>query len=374
MKTPSRARVRLFTPLLASLGTTLSCSGGSDRRPEAPPNDAAATRVRCDGSEREATAQAIPTAFQWLSTEPLVSPIANEAHPILSVKDPSVVYYGDRWHVFATTADENAQWSMVYVTFRDWSQAAKSTQYYLNDYPNLTGYHAAPQVLFFGPQNKWYLIFQSPQPQYSTTDDISRPETWTRPVNFFGAEPQIVRDNKGSGGWLDFWLICDDVNCHLFFTDDNGHLYRSQTALGDFPAGFAEPVIALEATREALFEGGATYRVAGTGKYLTLVEAFGPQGGRYYRSFTADTLDGEWLPLADSWTNPFASMNNVTFESGTAWTEEVSHGELVRSGYDQTLTVSLADACLLYQGMDPTHSGVEYFRRPYRLALLGQRE
>ena len=107
---------------------------------------------------------------------------------------------------------------------------------------------------------------------------------------------------------------------------------------------------------------------------MTLIEAFGPQGGRYYRSFAADTLDGEWLPLADSWENPFASMNNVTFESGTAWTEEVSHGELVRSGYDQNLTVSLDDACLLYQGMDPTQSGVEYYQRPYRLALLARRE
>ena len=358
--------------LVALAFATPGCTGSNDKRPEAATNDA--TGIRCNGKARDVAAQTLPASFQWLSSEPLVSPIADAAHPILSVKDPSVVFYDQRWHVFATTAAENNQWSMVYVNFSDWRRAAEAPQHYLNDYPNLTGYHAAPHAFFFAPQNKWYLVFQSGQPQYSTTDDISRPESWTRPVNFFPAEPQIVRDNKGNGGWLDFWVICDDVNCHLFFTDDNGHFYRSQTALGDFPSGFGEPVIALEGTREALFEGGATYRIAGSEKYLTLIEAFGPQGGRYYRSFTADTLDGEWLPLADSWENPFASMNNVSFESGTAWTEEVSHGELVRSGYDQTLSVSLADTCFLYQGMDPTQSGVEYFRRPYPLGLLGPRE
>jgi endo-1,4-beta-xylanase len=35
-------------------------------------------------------------------------------------------------------------------------------------------------------------------------------------------EPAIVTQNKGSGGWIDFWVICDTANCYLFFSDDNG--------------------------------------------------------------------------------------------------------------------------------------------------------
>ncbi len=319
---------------------------------------------------------AIPSSFRWSSSPPLIAPVQNATHPILSVKDPTVVYFGDRWHVFATTADTSGQWSMVYLSFSNWDQASAAVPYYLNDTPALVGYHAAPQVFFFEPQNKWYLIFQSGQPQYSTTDDITKPETWTTPINFFPAgEPPFVTANKGVGGfWLDFWVICDAALCHLFFTDDNGTFYRSQTEIGSFPDGFVDPVAAIRGTKETLFEASATYRVQGTSKYLTFIEAFGPTGNRFFRSFLADTLDGEWSPLADSWDNPFAGANNVTFESGSAWTNDVSHGELIRAGYDQTLTVSLDGLRFLYQGVEPAQTNVEYFRLPYRLALLSRTE
>ncbi|OHB66170.1 MAG: hypothetical protein A2V70_11190 [Planctomycetes bacterium RBG_13_63_9] len=50
--------------------------------------------------------------------------------------------------------------------------------------------------------NKWYLVFQSQQPQYCTTEDISRPETWTKPQDFFETKP--------SGAprlWIDYHMI-----------------------------------------------------------------------------------------------------------------------------------------------------------------------
>ncbi|MGC4091133.1 MAG: non-reducing end alpha-L-arabinofuranosidase family hydrolase [Polyangiaceae bacterium] len=259
---------------------------------------------------------------------------------------------------------------MIYTSFADWKDAPNATQYYLNENPALTGYHCAPQVFFFAPQNKWYLVFQSGQPQYSTNDDIARPEAWTKPVNFFATEPATVKANKGSGGWLDFWVICDQARCHLFFTDDNGELFRSQTKVEDFPNGFEEPVIAIQGTKETLFEGSASYRVEETNGYLTMVEGFGPSGQRFYQSFVSDALDGEWTEAQATWENPFAGLNNVSFASGVTWSQQVSHGELIRSGYDQTLSISLRDLRFLYQGVDPKKGNPEYFRLPYRLALL----
>ena len=41
-----------------------------------------------------------------------------------------------------------------------------------------------------------------------------------------------------------------------------------------------------------------TYKIKGTGTYLTLVEAIGP--ARYYRAWTSDRLDGEWTPVPDA--------------------------------------------------------------------------
>jgi endo-1,4-beta-xylanase len=312
----------------------------------------------------------LPSTFRWTSTAPLITAVPDADHPILSVKDPSVVFFDGAWHVFATTADEDAQWSLVYLTFRDWSEAGDAELQFLDQNPALGGYHAAPQVFYFEPHEKWYLVFQSQQPQYSTTEDITDPMSWAAPTNFFAEQPAIVTENAGEGNWLDYWVICDATHCYLFFTDDNGHFYRSRTSLGDFPRGFDDTVIAIDGTKTTVFEGSATYRVAGTEQYLTLIEAFGNVGERYYRSFVANTLDGEWTPLAASIDNPFAARGNVAFEDGTAWTMDISHGELLRAGHDQTLTIDPSELGMLYQGVDPAQTGVEYYALPYKLGLL----
>lgn len=346
--------------LSSSLPASISCAETPVVAPPAVAQPSAA----------DAQVPSLDTSFRWSSSDPLIGPLPDDAHPVLSIKDPTVVYFGERWHVFATTASEGGGWSLVYLSFKDWSAAATAPQYHLGDLPALRGYHAAPQVFFFAPQKKWYLVFQSGQPQYSTTDDITKPDSWSKPTDFFPAEPASVAANKGPGGWLDFWTICDEASCYLFFTDDNGSFYRSRTSLAAFPRGFDEPVVAMRGTKQSLYEASSTYRVEETKRYLTLVEAFGPDGQRYFRSFTAEALDGDWKPLAASWEEPFAGLNNVAFESGKPWTRDVSHGELLRTGYDQTLSVSLSNLRFLYQGTAPQAPDVEYHRIPYRLGLL----
>jgi hypothetical protein len=255
---------------------------------------------------------------------------------------------------------------MVYLNFADWSDAANAKPYYLDENPNLRGYHCAPQVFYFRPHKKWYLIYQSQQPQYSTADDLSKPETWTKPEDFFPTNPPVV-----SKVWLDFWIICDDTHAHLFCTGDNGRLYRSRTKIEDFPNGMSDPEAAIEGSRVGVFEGSATYKNKGTNGYLTLVEAIGP-GARYYRAWISDHLDGEWKPVAAGTTfeQPFAGINNVKFADGvTPWTRDTSHGELIRAGYDETLTIDPSNLKLLFQGYDPAIR-TSYSQLPYRLGLL----
>lgn len=86
--------------------------------------------------------------FQWKSSGVVIKPVSDDAHQLVSVKDPTVVYYGDRWHVFATTANTQGNWSMVYLSFKDWSEASNAKPYYMDANPNLTGYHCAAGVLF----------------------------------------------------------------------------------------------------------------------------------------------------------------------------------------------------------------------------------
>ncbi|MEU1933277.1 non-reducing end alpha-L-arabinofuranosidase family hydrolase [Streptomyces coeruleorubidus] len=318
----------------------------------------------------------LPGSFSWSSSGPLISPKPDAGHPILSVKDPTVFRYRDRWHVYFTTADTAGRWSLGYTSFARWSEAASAPQTFLDTNPDIgSRYAAAPQVFHFAPQQTWYMVYQTGPPSYSTTKDPSDPLSWSAPRNFFGGEPPIVTENKGDGTWLDFWTICDRTDCYLFFSDGNGHQYRSRTTLAEFPNGFRETAIVLsEPNRFDLFEAGNVYRLGDADGYLMLVEALatGSDWRRYFRAWTADNLGGAWKPLADTEANPFARSSNVAFEAGQpAWTRDFSHGEMIRAGVDQTLTIDPCRLRFLYQGMDPAAGG-EYYRLPWRLALLTQ--
>ena len=206
----------------------------------------------------------------------------------------------------------------------------------------------------------------------------------TRRVRISASEAKVSKDENyfdltgpvklqdSDGFWLDFFCICDDANCHLFFADDAGELFRSQTKITDFPNGFGDAVVAIQGVKETVFEGDMVYRVKGKDAYLAVVEAFGPTGNRFFRSLVAPALDGAWTPLAADWANPFAGKTNVTFADGAAWTNDISHGELVRDGYDQTLEIDPNNLQLVYQGADPATTSLDYSQIPWKIGLLTQ--
>jgi hypothetical protein len=180
---------------------------------------------------------------------------------------------------------------------------------------------------------------------------------------------------KGKYGfeWLDFFVICDKTHAYLFFCGNNGRFYRSRTKITDFPNGMSDPQTVLhDNDRTKIFEGPCVYKIKGQDKYLAIIEAAnGDSWDRYYRSFVADSLDGEWKEQAGSWDNPFAGLSNVKFEDGVKpWTKDISHGELIRDGYDETLTIDPDNLQMLFQGRDPASNGMQYYMLPYKIGLL----
>lgn len=322
-----------------------------------------------DPAAPDVEAQALPSSFNWESTGPLIGPKPDSTHDVVSAKDPTVVQDDTgKWHVFFTVANTAGAWSLAHTSFDDWSQASSAPHTFLDTNPNIgSRYAAAPHVFYFEPDGLWYLVYQTGLPSYSTTSNIDDPSSWSAPRNFQDEMPQIVRDNIGDGHWLDYWVICDDAACHLFSADDNGHVYRAETTVGEFPNGFGNTQIVLQDTKNNLFEGGAVYNVDGTGDYMLMWESIGSDG-RYYRAYTADSLTGQWSPLATSQSAPLAGSANVTFPGG-AWTKDISHGEILRSGHDQTMPIDTNNLQFLYQGRDP-NSGGDYSQLPYRLGLL----
>ncbi|TDD61038.1 alpha-L-arabinofuranosidase [Kribbella antibiotica] len=320
---------------------------------------------------RVTSSGALPSTFRWSSSGVLAGPKADAQHPNrYSIKDFSVVRHNNQWLVYATTAGSNG-WGLVNFNFSDWSQAAAAPHTYLDTASAIgPGYRAAPQLFHFAPKNLWYLVYQTAPPTYSTSTNPADPRSWSAPRTFIAQEPDIVRQNKGDGTWIDFWVICDTANCFLFFSDDNGHIYRAQTTLANFPNGFGNTQIVLSDSKFALFEATNVYKVAGSNQFLLMQEAIGGTGRRYFRSFTSTSLTGNWTPLAATESQPFAGRNNVTFPNG-AWTQDISHGELVRASNDQTLTIDPCRLQFVYQGQDPGAGG-DYLKLPWRMGLLAQ--
>lgn len=329
----------------------------------------AAAEPRAQSLAQPTTSQAIRDVlsgkFSWTTGPPLVAPVSRPSDPCYSVKDPSIVWYEGRWHLFCTIRSRKRTHQIEYLSFGDWKDAPGAEHRVMK---LSGGYFCAPQVFYFSPHRKWYMILQvedrtrSPwlQPAYSTTTDISDPYSWSKPVLLYAKQPGNVKH------WIDFWVICDDARAHLFFTSNDGRMWRAGCALRDFPRGFGPPRVVLSGD---VFEASHTYKLKGAAKYLTLIEAVGA-GRRYYKAYLADALDGGWEPLAATQDHPFAGAANVR-DSGPHWADSISHGELLRDGYDQHLVVDPARLRFLFQGVtDEAMRGKSYGEIPWQLGIL----
>jgi glycosyl hydrolase family 62 len=297
-----------------------------------------------------------PTAFEWTSTGPLAEP---QSPSQLSLKDFTVAKANGKFVVYATVFDTKSGWGSVNFNFADWSQAASAPQTFMGN--TAVGATVAPTLFYFTPRQVWVLAYQSGGFKYATTNEPTQPSSWSPPRDLLKGGPPTA---------LDQTVICDAAQCYLFFAGDNGSIYRSTLPSGDFPGTFSGYETILRDTQVNLYESVQVYSVTGTGQFLMLVEAVGLVG-RYLRAFRASSLGGTFtaIPGASTEARPFAGQRNVTF-TGTAWTKDISHGDLVRTDPSETQPIEPCHLQFLYQGVDRTKPLTDYATIPYRPALL----
>jgi len=266
----------------------------------------------------------------------------------VAVKDPSIVYYGGKYHLFYTGKD-SSNWRMGYANATSIAGLKTATRTFMSTL-NGGGYFCAPQVFWFEAKGKWYLIYQSGLgPTYSTNTDINNPSGWTAGANL-----------GFSTGVVDYWCISDGNNVYCFYGPNDGSrvIKRRSITVANFPSSnwSAEANVCSDT-----FEAVHVYKNLADGKYYMMVEDI----TRHFELWTADNPGGTWTKLAEYW----ADKSKLVY-TADHWTDQVSHGEIIRAGTNERMEINNIDRCeILIQGVVDGNYG-DYGNIPYELGLI----
>lgn len=264
----------------------------------------------------------------------------------VSVKDPSIVFSDGKWHLFYTGKD-STKWRMGYTSATSIAALKNANRTYMASL-NGGSYFCAPQVVYFSSQKKWYLIYQSGLgATFSTNTDINNPNGWTNGVGM------------GFTDGIDFWCIADDSKVYCFYSAQDGSqtIKCRSTNISDFPYKWSNYVV----TATETFEAPHVYKNKTDGNYYMMVEDI----TRHFELWKSTKLDGKWVKMNEKW----ASKSNLT-EMSEHWTDQVSHGEIIRSGVNEKCEIGDINNCqILIQGvLNGTYAS--YGDIPYELGLI----
>lgn len=259
----------------------------------------------------------------WTVDEKLILHSQCNPYDYYAAKDPTIVYYGGKYLVYYTGANQSGGWQMCFTSASTLSGLKTAPRTYMNKIGE--SYFCAPELFYFEPQQLWYLIYQDGTygAAYATSTNPADPNSWSGPKSL---------GISGNMGW-DYYIICDDQYAYMYNTpsDGSGKLYMRKTSLSNFPnKGWSAPTVACT----NVFEAASVYKSLADNQYYLLVEAM--LDGRSYELFTSSSAGGPWKLVNNKW----ATKSNLTKYLSDKWTTNVSHGELIRAGYNQKLEIN----------------------------------
>jgi hypothetical protein len=298
---------------------------------------------------------------QWKLSAPLLTPGPQGSFDEVAVKDPSVVFFEGKWHVFYT-ARSQSEYTTGYVAAKQIEDLQSAPRHELGMIRGKSRYGCAPQVFYFEPHRKWYLLFQSRdsnyQPAFSTTASISKPESWSEPT------PLLRKDSPTK--WIDFWIICDTTTAYLFYTEAHDRVMVRSTNLENFPNGWSEGREVLDGVHEAVH----VYKAIGRDEFHMIYE-LNHEGIRSFGLATSPAIAGPWRKVTDR----YATGDQLVYADKTnAWTEMVSHGEILRAGYDERMEYDPKSYKWLIQGILKKDLKADYASQAWKIGLMSTTE
>ena len=260
------------------------------------------------------------------------------------------------------TPRNETEYTTGYVSAKQLAELQSAPRYELHMIRGKGRYGCALQVFFFGPQRKWYLIFQNRdsnyQPAFSTTTTISKPETWSKP------KPLLGKDN--SNKWIDFWVICDKKKAYLFYTQAHDGVIVRSTSLEKFPDDWSDAKEVLKNVHEAVH----VYKTTGRDEFHMIYEL--RKGGiRSFGLASADEIAGPWKTVTDR----YATGDQLTYAGKNhTWTEMVSHGEVLRAGCNERMEYDPRGCTWLIQGVLKENLTAPYESLPWKLGIMSKIE
>lgn len=299
--------------------------------------------------------------ISWELSPPLFSPGGHGTFDEVAVKDPSIVFWKGQWHLFYT-ARSKEEYTTGYVAASSWDELDQGRRQVLSQIRGKTRYGCAPQVFYFSPQARWYLIAQTEdanyQPVFATTQDVSDPGSWTPPL------PLLAKDEAAK--WIDFWVICDTLRAYLFYTQAHQGVMVRTTTLSSFPQGWGPARKVMSEVHEAVH----VYKVKGREAYHMIFE-LNHSGIRSFGLAVAGSLEGPWHRVQDH----YATGQQLSAVSGgSLWTDMVSHGEAIRTGFDQHLEYDPENVRWLIQGLDDQDLVKPYPALPWKLGIISRKD
>lgn len=286
---------------------------------------------------------------KWKVSAPFFSARIDHSLDNVAVKDPSIVYYQGKYHLFYTAKSKTNSGNKT--RFRTGcAYASAGTLDKLNDAKRI---------------------------------NIENVYGWS--------EAKEIKTGKSDDGfWIDFWVICNEHHAYLFYSGQNGSLFRLDCPLNTFPERFSksQPKIALsqqDADNSGswkMFEAAHIYYVKKENRYLALLEGAYQHPvrtgdvdsrNRFIFGMTADSLNGKWERIEFEKDEFLAEAKNLFSEDGSrSHYTQVSHPELIRSGFNQKLEIENFDLTMVFQSFDGSEipDSYHYNELPWELALM----
>lgn len=295
---------------------------------------------------------------KWKISHPVFSPGKTNTFDEIAVKDPSVVFFEDKWHLFYT-ARSKEEYTTGYVNATHPELFNQSERHELKQIRGIARYGCAPQVFYFGPHKLWYLIFQNKdanyQPAFSTNTIVDNPKGWS--------EPKYLLKKEARKKWIDFWIIADQNYVYLFYTQAHGGVIMRKTTYSDFPSNWRKAKKVFDDVHEAVH----IYKVKGKEEYHMLYE-INEDGIRSFGLAKSRSLEGPWTRSDQD----YACGEQLHFVDGEIWTDMVSHGEVIRSGYNQFMEYEPKNCRWLIQGIRKSSLDAPYPMLPWKLGIIEQ--